>query len=112
VLSGALEINHAGPGYLFLSGSFDPYATSYPTPASNAWQGRLPRLAEPVTGVTPLSLAQALPVLDDTARVYIIGHPGDRRAGVSLAAHPLATSHSRAVLSALSTPFRNYANVL
>jgi tetratricopeptide (TPR) repeat protein len=36
------------------------------------------RLAEPVTGIAPLPLAKALPVLDDTARVYIIGHPGGR----------------------------------
>lgn len=36
------------------------------------------RLDSPVTGVIPLPIAQALPVLDDTARVYVIGHPGGR----------------------------------
>jgi hypothetical protein len=36
------------------------------------------RLAEPVTGVTPLPIAAALPLVDDTARVYVIGHPGGR----------------------------------
>jgi Trypsin-like peptidase domain/MAP3K TRAFs-binding domain len=36
------------------------------------------RLATPVTGIAPLALAAALPVIDDTARVYIVGHPGGR----------------------------------
>jgi len=36
------------------------------------------RLETPVAGVTPLPIAAALPVIDDTARVYIIGHPGGR----------------------------------
>jgi len=36
------------------------------------------RLETPVTGIAPLPLAAALPVIDDTARVYIIGHPGGR----------------------------------
>ena len=34
------------------------------------------RLQTPVTGVTPLPVAKSLPVLGETARVYIIGHPG------------------------------------
>jgi hypothetical protein len=32
----------------------------------------------PVTGVTPLPMAKSLPVLERTARVYIVGHPGGR----------------------------------
>jgi Trypsin-like peptidase domain len=36
------------------------------------------RLATPVTGIAPLALAAALPAIDDTARVYIVGHPGGR----------------------------------
>jgi hypothetical protein len=36
------------------------------------------RLATPVSGVAPLPIAAALPVLEDSARVYIIGHPGGR----------------------------------
>jgi Trypsin-like peptidase domain/AAA ATPase domain len=36
------------------------------------------RLQTPVTGIKPLPLARSLPVLDVTARVYIIGHPGGR----------------------------------
>ncbi len=36
------------------------------------------RLATPVQGVAPLPVAAALPVLEDSARVYIIGHPGGR----------------------------------
>lgn len=36
------------------------------------------RLDAAVTGVAPLPIAAAVPVLDDTARVYIIGHPGGR----------------------------------
>lgn len=36
------------------------------------------RLDAAVSGVAPLPIAAALPVLDDTARVYIIGHPGGR----------------------------------
>jgi len=36
------------------------------------------RLDRPVTGITPLPIAATLPVLEDTARVYIIGHPGGR----------------------------------
>ena len=34
------------------------------------------RLQDPVTGIEPLPLAKRLPVLEETARVYIIGHPG------------------------------------
>jgi V8-like Glu-specific endopeptidase len=33
------------------------------------------RLNEPVTGVTPLPLAKALPVIESTTNVYLIGHP-------------------------------------
>lgn len=36
------------------------------------------RLDAPVAGVAPLPIAVALPAIDDTARVYIIGHPGGR----------------------------------
>jgi tetratricopeptide (TPR) repeat protein len=36
------------------------------------------RLDSAVSGVRPLPIAPALPVLDDTARVYVIGHPGGR----------------------------------
>jgi tetratricopeptide (TPR) repeat protein len=36
------------------------------------------RLADPVSGIDPLPLARGLPVVDDAARVYIIGHPGGR----------------------------------
>ncbi len=36
------------------------------------------RLDTSVTGIAPLPIAAALPVLDETARVYIIGHPGGR----------------------------------
>jgi hypothetical protein len=36
------------------------------------------RLATPVAGIAPLPVAAALPVLEDSARVYVIGHPGGR----------------------------------
>lgn len=36
------------------------------------------RLTPPLSGIAPLPLAAALPVVDETARVYIIGHPGGR----------------------------------
>jgi tetratricopeptide (TPR) repeat protein len=36
------------------------------------------RLAAPVTGIAPIPVASGLPVLDDAARVYVIGHPGGR----------------------------------
>lgn len=36
------------------------------------------RLKSPVTGIDPLPLAKALPVLEDTVQVYIIGYPGGR----------------------------------
>jgi hypothetical protein len=36
------------------------------------------RLKTPVLDIEPLPLAAALPVLEETARVYIIGHPGGR----------------------------------
>jgi hypothetical protein len=36
------------------------------------------RLQTPVTGIAPLPVARSLPVLEETARVYIIGHPGGR----------------------------------
>jgi hypothetical protein len=36
------------------------------------------RLKTNVTGIEPLPFAAALPVVDETARVYIVGHPGGR----------------------------------
>ncbi|MGH6905698.1 MAG: TRAFs-binding domain-containing protein, partial [Geminicoccaceae bacterium] len=36
------------------------------------------RLQTPVTDITPLAMAKNLPALEQTARVYIIGHPGGR----------------------------------
>ena len=36
------------------------------------------RLAAPVAGVAPLPIAKALPVIDSTTRLYVIGHPGGR----------------------------------
>ena len=36
------------------------------------------RLRIPVSGIAPVPLAKALPVVEETARVYIIGHPGGR----------------------------------
>jgi hypothetical protein len=36
------------------------------------------RLDAPVTGVAPLPIAASLPIVDDTARVYVIGYPGGR----------------------------------
>ncbi len=36
------------------------------------------RLKTPVTGIEPLPIATALPVLEESARVYVIGHPGGR----------------------------------
>lgn len=36
------------------------------------------RLQTPVTGITPLPIARSLPPLEETARVYVIGHPGGR----------------------------------
>ena len=36
------------------------------------------RLQVAVEGIQPLPIAAALPVLEDSARVYIIGHPGGR----------------------------------
>ena len=41
------------------------------------------RLQTPVTGITPLPLAKSLPALEQTARVYIIGHPGGRELAFS-----------------------------
>lgn len=41
------------------------------------------RLEGSVTGVRPLPIARALPVLDDEPRVYIIGHPGGREMAFS-----------------------------
>ncbi|HEU4476117.1 MAG TPA: serine protease, partial [Methyloceanibacter sp.] len=42
------------------------------------------RLQALVTGVTPLPVAKSLPVLEKTARVYIIGHPGGQDLAFSL----------------------------
>jgi hypothetical protein len=36
------------------------------------------RLQQPVAGIEPLPLATTLPVLENNARVYVIGHPGGR----------------------------------
>lgn len=36
------------------------------------------RLATPVAGIAPLPIAAALPVLEESACVYVIGHPGGR----------------------------------
>jgi hypothetical protein len=41
------------------------------------------RLAAPVTGIAPIPVASALPAIDETARVYIIGHPGGRELAFS-----------------------------
>jgi len=41
------------------------------------------RLAAPVSGVAPLPIAAALPVVDETARVYVIGYPGGRELAFS-----------------------------
>jgi len=41
------------------------------------------RLNPPVTGVEPLPIAKALPVLQPAARVYVIGHPGGRELAFS-----------------------------
>ncbi len=42
------------------------------------------RLETPVTGIEPLPIAKALPILEETARVYVIGYPGGRELAVSL----------------------------
>jgi hypothetical protein len=42
------------------------------------------RLKEPVTGITPLPIAKSLPLVEETARVYVIGHPGGRDLQFSL----------------------------
>ena len=47
------------------------------------------RLEPLVTGVEPLPIAPALPVLDGNARVYIIGHPGGRDLAFSFADNEL-----------------------
>jgi Trypsin-like peptidase domain len=36
------------------------------------------RLQTPVTGIAPLPMAKSLPAVEQTARIYIIGHPGGR----------------------------------
>jgi hypothetical protein len=41
------------------------------------------RLAALVAGVRPIPLARALPIVEDTARVYVIGHPGGRELAFS-----------------------------
>jgi hypothetical protein len=41
------------------------------------------RLAAEVEGVMPLQIAPRLPVIEDAARVYIIGHPGGRELAFS-----------------------------
>lgn len=42
------------------------------------------RLTEAPAGITPLPLAKVLPVVDDTAHVYLIGHPGGRDLAFSM----------------------------
>lgn len=42
------------------------------------------RLAEPVIGIDPLPLAKTLPLVEPTAHVYVIGHPGGRDLAFSL----------------------------
>ena len=36
------------------------------------------RLKAPVAGIEPIPMARALPIVEETARVYVIGHPGGR----------------------------------
>jgi tetratricopeptide (TPR) repeat protein len=36
------------------------------------------RLAQPIVGVEPIPLAAALPIVDTSTRVYVVGHPGGR----------------------------------
>jgi hypothetical protein len=36
------------------------------------------RLQTPVAGIAPLPVAKSLPAIEETARVYVIGHPGGR----------------------------------
>ena len=36
------------------------------------------RLQTPVEGIAPLPVAKTLPAIEDTSRVYVIGHPGGR----------------------------------
>ncbi|MBL8325995.1 MAG: trypsin-like peptidase domain-containing protein [Rubrivivax sp.] len=42
------------------------------------------RLHEPVQGIAPLPLAKGLPLVEATARVYVIGYPGGRSLAYSL----------------------------
>ncbi len=42
------------------------------------------RLAEPVGGIEPLPLARGLPLIEEAAHVYVIGHPGGRDLAFSL----------------------------
>ena len=44
----------------------------------NLHDSSLLRLQTPIIGIDPLPIAAALPVLGESARVYIIGHPGGR----------------------------------
>jgi hypothetical protein len=48
-----------------------------------AHDATLVRLARPVTGILPLPVARALPLLDEGPRVYVIGHPGGRELAFS-----------------------------
>jgi len=36
------------------------------------------RLSTPVAGIDPIPMARALPIVEEAARVYVIGHPGGR----------------------------------
>lgn len=61
----------------------DP-GTAYPitqivwSSPDNCCDASLLRLASPVAGIAPLPIAAALPVLEENACVYVIGHPGGR----------------------------------
>ena len=44
----------------------------------DTFDASLLRLNDPVSGIAPIPVAKSLPVLEDTARVYIIGYPGGR----------------------------------
>jgi hypothetical protein len=55
------------------------------------------RLTEPVSGITPLPLAKVLPPIEDSARVYIIGHPGGRDLAFSLQDNALLDHEGAAI---------------
>jgi S1-C subfamily serine protease len=49
-----------------------------------AHDASLLRLETPVTGITPLPISRHLPEVSESARVYVIGHPGGRELQFSL----------------------------